>query len=304
VISVGTHVAGFDARSWHRLTTLVAPGLASRAPHQFDARAGEPGGSLVVLYRDTRILRALHTHRGVVDASTWAGPSELGTLSQTHGARIAVAAEAGALEELYERLGGRLRSHDDAATTLLTCLAAARELIDEGALHIWPRLFAERIPLPTPAVLGRAFDFVLPRDKACVVVLFDGDVLDTAVLVHRDGSAIDHVYGPEVLREITGPLGGDFHRDHRVVRGAIERHVAPLSFGLYSETATLAALLRSTTPGAWAAALAVRDVVLDPMPAWAAVAAGAGVFRAAAHSSGLLQKLGALSGVSPTFRRI
>jgi hypothetical protein len=305
VISLDTHITGFDARSWHRLVTLVAPGLSSRAPHEFDARAAEEGGTLLVLYHGERILRAVHTHRGVVAAGAWPGRDDLGALAQAHGARFVLAAEAGAVEELYERIGARVRLDDDLATTVLLALGAARELEDEGQLHLWPRLVDQRIPLPTATVLKRTFDFVLPDGRAALVALFDGDAIDTAVLAIRRGATLERVLGPEVLREVVGPLGGDFRRDYRVIRPAVERAFGPLAFGVFAETATVHALLRDERAGVWAEAIAARDVIMDPMPAWLAMAAGAGVVRAAAaRSKGLMAGLGILGALNPTVRRI
>lgn len=305
MISVDTQIRGFDARSWHRLVTLVAPGLASRAPHEFAARATEEGGTLLVLYHQTRILRAIHTHRGVVDAAVWPGPENMEALARAHGARFVLAAEAGALEELYERLGGRLRIDDDAITLSLVTLGALRELHDEGELHFWPRWIDQRIPLPTPAVLHRMFDFLLPDGQCAVITLFDRAEIDTALLIRRRGEALDRVYGPEALKDIVGPLGGDFRRDYRIIRTAVERTMGPLALGLFAETATIHSLLRTDRPGAWAEAIALRDVVIDPMPLWLAAAASAGVVRAAANRSrGLITGLGLLGALSPTMRRL
>jgi hypothetical protein len=258
-----------------------------------------------VLYHEDRVLRAAHSHRGIVPIERWAGVDGLGALAQREGARFAVAAEAFALEELHERLGGRLRPDDDAFTTALVALGALRELHEEGAIHVWPKLLPERVPLPAPAVLQRTLDFVLPRGRAACVVLFDRDAVDTALLVRRTGATIDRVLGPEALAEMCGPLGGDFRRDYRRVRDSVERALAPLAFGLYSETATLHSLLRETEAGAWARALASRDVVLDPMPSWALVAAGAGVVRAAAtRSRGVFGGLGPWRTLLPGLARL
>lgn len=277
-----TRIEGFDARAWHRLVTLVAPGLASRAPHEHDARAAEEGGTLLVLYHETRVLRALHSHRGVVRESQWPGREGLASLAEKHGARFVLAAEVGALEEWYERIGGRLTRDDGASTTVLVCTGALRELYDEGELHFWPSILPSGVPLPTAAVLARSFDFLLPEGRCALLALFADDALETAVLVRRNGGSIDRVYGPEALRSMMGPIGGDFRRDHKIMRAAIERAVGPLAFALSAETSTVHRLLRAETPGAWAAALATRDLIADPMPAWLAVTAGAGAARAAA----------------------
>jgi hypothetical protein len=176
---------------------------------------------------------------------------------------------------------------------------------DEGAIHVWPDLVPKHVPLPTPAVLQRAFDFVLPDGRCAVVALFADDALETSIVIRRNGTRIDRVWGPESLRAIVGPLGGDYRRDERVIRRAIEREIGPLAFGLFAEFDTLHDLLRDTRAGAWGEAIASRDVVLDPMPGWVAVAAGAGVLRAAAQrSQRVLTGLGILGAFSPALRRV
>ncbi len=304
MITVDTRFSGFDARSWHRLVTLVAPGLGSHPPYAHARRAGERGGMLVVLYHAGRVLRAVHTQRGVVAAEVWPGPEGLEALAQAHGTRFAVAAEAGALEELGERVGGRLHAGDDPWATVLIVAGAVRELVDEGQVHLVPRV-STAVPLPPADVLRRAWDHVLPEGRTAVVALFDRDELDTAVVVRRQGAGLDRVYGPEALRTMVGPLGGDFRRDYRVLRAAVERDLGPVAAGLYTTTAALRGLLQSAVPGAWARAIAARDVVVDPLPPWMAVAAGASALRAAAaQSRRVMAGLELLGLMTPLARRV
>ncbi len=301
-----TRIAGFDARSWNRLLSVVAPGLVSRAPHEWDAHAASDGGTLVVFFHQARILRALHTRRGTAKTTgVWPGRDGLEDLARETGSHFVIACEAGALEEFYERIGGRLRLEDDDVATTLIVVGALRELHDEGAILLWPDLVPERVPLPTAAVAHRALDFFLPDDHAVVVALFDDDSIDTAIIAERRGGRLRRVLGPEVLRDLVGPLGGDFRRDYRVIRRAVEQHVAPLAWGVYTTTPLLHDLLRTTEPSAFAEAIATRDVVLDPMPAWLGIAAGAGVVRAAAmRTRGVLSGLGVLGALTPVARRV
>ncbi len=288
MIAHDVHIAGFAPRSWHRLVTLVAPGLVSRAPHEHLARESEPGGTLFVLYEGDRVQRAWHSHRGVIAIKGWPGADGVESLAAAHNARFVIAAETTALDEWSERVGGRLQLDDDAWTTTVVALDALRELADDGRVHVWPRLVPARVPMPNPAMLRTAFDLLLPDGKSALLMLFDDQALDTAVLVRRRGAAIDEVLGPEIIAHMTGALGGDHRRDHRHVRAAVEREHGPLAFGMFAETSRVHALLRTDEPAAWAMAMAARDVVFDPMPAWLTLAAGAGVVRAVARGSGAL----------------
>jgi len=277
-------VTGFDARSWHRLVTLVAPGFASHAPTAAERGVRREGGVLFVLYQETGVVRAIHSLRGAVSLEGWAGPSSLEACARALHTRFALAAEVGALEELYERVGGRLDPKDGVVETLLVALDAVRELMGEGELHVLPSL-GRTVPLPPPEVVRRAWDAVLPEGHAFALALYEGVELETGFVARRRGGTIDLVLGPESLRRLTGPLGGDFRRDHRVIRAALEREVAPLACGVFAPTALVRSLLREEGSGAWARAIATRDVVVDPMPPWIAVAASAGAVRAVASRS-------------------
>ncbi len=281
---MSVRVTGFDARSWHRLVSLVAPGLSSHAPAARERGVRTVGGLLFVLYDESGVVRALHSLRGAVELPTWRGPSDLEACAKSLDTSFAVAAEAGAIEELYERVGGRVHVGDDAWETLLIVLGAAREMADEGELRMIPTM-ARGVPLPPPDVVRRAWDHVVPDGHALVLALFEGVELETAMVLRRRGAGVDAVLGPEALRRMVGPLGGDFRRDFRVVRAAVEREVAPVSCGVFAPTSTLRDLLISDESGAWARALATREVVVDPMPPWIAMAAGAGALRAVGKRS-------------------
>ncbi len=299
-----TRFSGFDARSWHRLVTLVAPGWSSHPPYAHARRAAGDGGVLVVLHRDDKIVRAVHSLRGAVQVDAWPGAEGLEALAKEHGARFAMAAEVGALEELGERVGGRLAPGDDIWATALIVAGSIRELVDQGRVVLLPK-FSAGVPLPPPEVLRKAWDHVLPEGNAAVLALFDDGELDSGVAVVRRGGHVDHVYGPEGIITMTGPLGGDFRRDYRIVRASVERELGPLAIGMYTTTHTLRELLRSEVPGAWARAIAARDIVVDPIPSWMSVAMGASVFRAAAAQSRSIRTgLELLGRITPFARRV
>ena len=269
MITIDTQFTGFDARSWSRMVALVAPGAIGLAPGSARRAASEPGGVLWVIYNARGVLRAVHSRRGVVTLDGWSEPADLEGIAAKHGAHYAVAAREGAIEELYERIGARLRPDDDLFGTVLLVLGALRELIEDGRIHTTPKL-SGAIPMPTPEVIGRAWDALLPDGRVAVVATFEDAALDTALIVRRRGRGLDRVMGPEALRAMVGPLGGDFSRDFRFVRDGVEREVGPLAFGLYAETETLRSLLRAPDSGRWARSIAAREVMLDPMPAWVA----------------------------------
>lgn len=147
------------------------------------------------------------------------------------------------------------------------------------------------------------FDVVCPSGKSMVIGVFDGGELWTSAALSRRDQRIDRVLGPEPLRRAMGLLSGDFRRDYRHLVEAVEGHLGSLSFGCFAERATLQALLEAPSPGAWARAVTVRDVIVAPFPTGMALALG---FDAARATLSALQALGerpAKGGLLRLFQR-
>ncbi len=112
--------------------------------------------------------------------------------------------------------------------------------------------------------------------------LFDGGELWTSCALRRGSSGgFDWVMGPDEIRRDMGLLAGDWRRDYRHLARAIERKVGKLSLGVFAETSTFRALEVDATPGAWARAVAIRDVILAPVPVALAIPLGIDAGRAA-----------------------
>jgi hypothetical protein len=87
--------------------------------------------------------------------------------------------------------------------------------------------------------------------------------------------------GPDFLIEWAGPLAGDFRRDHRALTRAVSTAMAPVHLGLFAQREAFQALLRSAEPGAWAQAVALREIIVSPAAPYVHVALGADALRAA-----------------------
>jgi hypothetical protein len=279
VISEDFRFEGFDTRDYLNLLSLFrgqdAPSPAAGA--SFDA-AQARGTLVLVLDADGTPCAALITGHGPVAPDDCSG-DDLAGVCERLGVARAVVLHEGAVEELTERAAQRLSFTADYAAQWLTLLAVARELEGEGKLCFWPP--RTQLPLPTSNMLLRALDLLLPEDHVLLVALWEGDALWTACALHRRGGEIDRVAGPELVLDWTGPLGGDYRRDQRAMRRAVERALGTVHLGLFAQREAIEGLLRDPRPGAWARAVALREIIISPSPPYVHLAVGADAARAA-----------------------
>ena len=272
---------GWTTEDWLRFLRLWQP---RAAPEKEPTR---PRGGVVVVHEDGEVLKLLHTRLGRLDPVAAAAPpgeagaralalsaghpTVLGTLASAHHASWALSMRLGALDEVMERLGARVRRGDDLTVQSLLLVSIAREMIAEGAITAWPQRL-RGVPIPTPQIVRRTFDALCPDGRAMALGLFDADGLWTSFVARRRGPAFDVVAGPDELRPALGLLSGDWRRDYRHLARTVEERYAPLAFGCFAELSTFRALQTDGRAGAWSRAVAVRDVVIAPMPTAVGVA--------------------------------
>ncbi len=273
---------GFDAKSWHRLVTIFAPGFASRPPNAHAARERAPGGLLLLVFRDAAVVAAVHSHRGRCEATAWRGASSMQALAEQFDARFVIAIEEGALELLLDRWGARVDLDEPSREGWLLLLDAVREIVDERRLFFWPDLVPGGLPRPTRTVVDATADLVLPAGRAAFALLFrDDSTLDAAIAVARPVGAPLTIIGTERIVDAVGALSGDARRDTQAVRAWIDRELASVHVGVHTKTSTLEALLRSEQAGAWSRAFNEGQLAIDPTPPWVVAALGADVARSA-----------------------
>jgi hypothetical protein len=246
---------GFDAAAWLRLLSLVQGKPAST-----------PGASTVTPARRGTLV--------IVDT-----PEALDAALAEHCAEHALLLDHDALSTLVERATPRVLAADDYASQWLALLAAAREVETEGKLRFHPA--RHRLRLPTPAMWRRALDVLLPDGHVILFAVWEDTELWTGCALLRQGAELSCMIGPERLLEWAGPLGGDYRRDQRLLQRAVARALGPLHLGLFVQRAHLEELLRDYRPGSWARAVALRDVIVEPAPAYVHVALSADAARAA-----------------------
>lgn len=284
VLTADVRFEGWTTEDWMRFVRLWQP---RATPEREEKR---PRGGVFVVHEDGQVLKLLHTRHGRLDPASAAPPVEqvearalalrtgqpsaLGQLARAHHASWALGVRLGALDEVMERFGARARRGDDLTAQSLQIMTIVREMIGEGAIASWPQRL-RGLPIPTPNVVRRTLDAICPDGRALALGLFDADGLWTSFVARRRDGAFDVIAGPDELRPALGLLSGDWRRDYRHLARAVEDRYAPLAFGCFAEVTRFRALQTDSSPGAWTRAVAVRDLVLAPMPV--AVGVGLGV---------------------------
>lgn len=259
---------GWTTETWTRFLHLWKPRATP------DREATRPRGAVIAIHEEGRLRKLLHTRTGRLDPRGVAWPVPLSELAELHNASWALSAHAGALEEIMERLGARLRRTDDLIAQSLLVVAIVREMVAEGAIERWPRRL-QGVPPPTDAMVRRSLDALCPDGHAMVLGVFRHGELWTAATARRRGAGFDVLAGPEELSVRMGLLSGDWRRDYRHLSRAVEEQYAPLAMGCFAELDRFRELQVDARPGAWGRAVVVRDVVLSPMPVGIRLALGA-----------------------------
>jgi hypothetical protein len=247
----------------------------------------------LVVTAGQRVKKVLVTELGRIDPALQPWPEPLADVAERYRARWALELKAGALDELMERFADRLRRDQDALGQIVLLVGILRELEAEGKIRVWPWRLSSW-PVPHERVLTRALDALCPDGKAMLLGVYEQGELYTAIVARRSGSGFDLILGPDRLRSEMGLVSGDWRRDYRHLVRAAEARAAPLAIGCFGELETLRGLLSSPRPGAWAGAIAARDVVLSPAVPAVAIPLGLDVGRAAIVAvRGLAERLGA-----------
>jgi hypothetical protein len=311
VLTADVRFEGWTTDDWIRFLRLWQP----RAT--LDREPTRPRGGVVVIHEDGQVLKLLHTRLGRLDPASAASPageadaralalragqpSALGQLARAHHASWALGMRLGALDEVMERFGARARRGDDLTVQAILLVGIVRELIGEGAIATWPQRL-RGVPVPTPHVVRRTFDALCADGRAIALGLFDAGGLWTALVARRRGGAFDLIAGPDELRPALGLLSGDWRRDYRHFARAVEERYAPLGFGCFTELGTFRHLQTDGRPGAWSRAVAVRDVVIAPMPAAVGLALGFDGTRYALRGLRVLtSRITPLAAIGPMF---
>ncbi len=223
-----------------------------------------PAGGLVAVTTGSTLRKLVSTRTGRIDVREQPWPESLEALASRHGARWAAELSAGAFDEVADRFAERLSVSQDLLGQALELFGILRELEAERAISVWPWRIADW-PVPSERAILRGLDLLCPYDRALVLGVFDQGELATCLVARRRDGGFDRIVGPDDLRHEMGLLSGDFRRDFRHLAHAVEERIAKVAVGCYGELETFRRLSASDTPGAWAAAVAAREVVVSPV---------------------------------------
>lgn len=261
---------GFDETTWNRLASLVVGAPPRR------------GLLVVVVNRAGVAIASFHTERGSIDPSALPPPGGLEAMCE--------AAQADACIVMRNRVGADVASYlaepldadQDFAGRVMRFIQVLHELGNGNWIRVWPNPFPDLLLAAAPAARS-ATDLLLPDGRNAVLGVFDEGTLWTGAVLRRRNDRFDVLAGPVAMTDWTGPLGGDWKRDHRVLTRAVERELGPVQVGLFMEHKTALRLFRNRSAGDWALAFAARDLMVHPLPAFAAAGLGLDVVRGAAE---------------------
>ncbi|WP_437335229.1 hypothetical protein [Sorangium sp. So ce394] len=302
MLSPDVRFEGFTATDWVRVLSLFRPRRTGIDEREVD----RPRGGVVAVRAGGRLRKLVHTDAGRlrIDDAQRAGRLSAEELAAGHHASWAAVIEAGALEAIVERFGARVRRGDDLVAQTLLLLQLAREELLAGRIDLWPARL-RGVPMPSPGVVRGTLESLAGAGKTMVIGLFEGGELWTSVALRRDARGINLILGPDEVREDMGLLAGDWRRDYRHLSRAIEERAGELSLGCFAEAETIRKLEVDPSPGAWARAVAVRDVILAPVPAALAIPLGIDAGRAALSAlRAIAERIDPMGIVAPAMRAV
>lgn len=266
---------GFSAEDWSLLGALFQPSASGP-----DGAEASPSGGVIAVTQGSRLSKLLHSQRGRIPLTEHAWRGDLEGLAKEHHANWVLAIHGSALSEVANRFATKLRREDHLLRQLLVLLGVLKELEAEGAFELWPQRVAEW-PIPTESIVQKALNGLCATGKVAVVGVFHEGLLETCIAARRSTTGFDWICGPALLREEMGLLSGDFRRDYQHLVGAIENKLGPLGVGCFGEKSVLRALIHHPAPGAWASAVASRDIIVSPLAPAIALPLGVDAGRAA-----------------------
>lgn len=248
-------VVDVDARHWRNLLQLRKHGRepkprpdggapassgpdGAKAPAAAGKSGGAGGGTLLVAYEGDRVVKALHSARGVLFGFQCDNPRDVKTLAERERADVVWAVEVGALEEALALGSDRVEYDMDYVEQLLRLTSGLSDVYGRRVFR-WPdRPFStyhyDSFLLP--------WRLAFPNGRTALLYVFDGPAsIWTSAIVRKNGGKIDLFTTHDTL-----VAGGfrltDWRTNARAILTAVKRKWGKPYVGLFASTEALAAL--------------------------------------------------------------
>ena len=256
---------GYDATTWRRLISLFWGAAGDTEPRL-------RGVMVVLVDDDIKPTGCFHTIVGEIPVETLGPLDNLDELCRRQQARACCLVRDQIAPEVVDYLRPSLDPDRDYVSQVMRLMRLLHRMRNGGLVRMWPNPLAI-LPLPPAPTAQAALDVLLPCDQCVVLAVFDEGGLWTGGVLRR-GKELDLLAGPTAMLDWTGPLGGDWRRDHRLLLDAVEREVAPVQIGMFMSLSAARRVFAERQGGAWALAFAARELILNPMPPYAAAGLG------------------------------
>jgi hypothetical protein len=242
-----------------------------------------PRGVLVLVIDANRIpVACFHTEQGSIDPGTLPSVDTLEALCGDTNAGACIVMRQRAIADIEAYLAEPLDPGQDFVARVMRFAHVLRELGNGNWVSVWPNPLPDVLLSAAPAAKP-VLDFLLPDGHNVVLGVFEDGELWTGAVLRRTAGTVDVLAGPTAISDWAGPLGGDWRRDHRVLTAAIERELGPIHVGLFMDRATAQRLLRGRRAGDWSGAYLTRELMVHPLPVFAAAGLGIDVLGGAAQ---------------------
>lgn len=242
------------------------------------SRVGDPRKGLVLVVRSGTPALLIDVMEGIVPLPQWlAGAASvdgeaLRRLRRERGATWAMAADPALLGSIDAAVSAVFDPRADLLASLLRLAVPIREARRAGLFVFSPALL-EDVPIPDESAVRSVFDHVFPDDTAALLYVFGPRGLSFAAIAEKRRGEIVRIAGHDALGGIA--VRGAMWKAAvpRILEQARSRF-APPSIGVFADETALARAIFGSEPAALPRALASREIILDPLPAWLAVALG------------------------------
>lgn len=256
--------------------------FSAPAPDPDSLAALSPRLPALALFSGARVVRVIQVGGGVLPSEELRSFDQAGLRAYraSQGLPFVAAVDLEALPQLWAEAQRKVKLGDDLVAQELSMLRVFQGALGRQIL-VEPQLMGS-LPLPTYAMLQKAFDHMLPDGRSLVFYLVDQGRIWTSLIAVKEGGDIVRVTGHgAIAREVRF---SSIRSDAKAVNQAVAQRLAPPHIGIYLPLRIWHELVAGDR-SAVARAIANRQALLDPAPPWLLAIVGAGAVAEAANRS-------------------